>query len=266
MSLRASSPPQGSGFADLDELCRVVVQEPAVTRLRVQPGRSVSLNDQHGSFSVVVDGALAVKSLQPGGRSVPLEILGAGACIPPGEATSGPAASLTLQAMLTSVIARVPSASFQRTIQRYPHLAALVGAKMAAQHRALLERLAMLAVPMPRPRVAGAVLYLAQTMGARCALAEGRRVTVSQTTVAEVADVSRQTANRFLREFQAQGLVRIERSMLCIRDSAGLANLAAGKLLISRWKPCGPCAMINAGEPLTCFPLVRQKARKPRRK
>lgn len=232
-----------------------------MNRLRVPAGRSVALDDPAIELSVILDGAFAVESRHSRGRRVTLEIVGRGACVPADGGTSGYAPrsggeSLTLRAMCPAVVARVPRACVARCIERQPRLASLIAAKMAANHRSLIDRLAMLAEPNPRAKVAAAVLYLGRNLGLTCSLAEGLRVEVSQAVVADVADVARQTANRFLGEFQDLGMLRIERAMLCLRDPAGLAGIASGARPVRAWKACGPCALLNRGVPLTCFPLV----------
>jgi hypothetical protein len=123
----------------------------------------------------------------------------------------------------------------------------------------LLSRLAAQVERSPSPRVAGSILYLAQKLGQRCPLAAGTRIPLTQSAVAQVAGVTRQTANRALRHLQSFGLVRTERSLICVLDPDGLEAFTEGRVVARVWKPAGPCKLVHPDEPLTCYPLRRAR-------
>jgi len=211
------------------------------------------------SFQVVVDGALAIQCHGEDGRRITLEVLGHGACIPPvgiGPPLSG---RIIFSALVPSCVARVPQSSFERVLLTHPSLASAVWAKIAHQHAELLCRLAIQSERSPSRRVASAVLYLAQKLGQPCPLAAGTRVPLAQTAIAQVAGVTRQTANRALRQMQALGLIRTERSLLCILDRDGLKGFTRGRVAARVWKPADSCKLVHPDEPLTCFPLRRAR-------
>jgi hypothetical protein len=72
-----------------------------------------------------------------------------------------------------------------------------------------------------------------------------------------VAGVTRQTANRALRHLQSFGLVRTERSLICVLDPDGVEAFTAGRVVAHVWMPAGPCKLVHPEEPLTCYPLRR---------
>ncbi|HVZ47392.1 MAG TPA: Crp/Fnr family transcriptional regulator [Gemmatimonadaceae bacterium] len=250
--------------SEAEQVCHLIAQDPSTTSVRYQTGAAIRTREPTDQFSIVLEGAVAIESLRRAGRRITLEIAGPGACLPPVAAPGGPG-RLALRAMRPTVVARVPRTTFARIAGRRPDLASLVGEKLVTQHLALLEHLATLAEPALRPRVAAAVLYLGRAIGVGCPLADGQRIMVPQTVVAEVADVSRQTANQILRDFQSLGLVRIERSLLCVRDAAGISAIASGAAPEATWEPCGACALVNRGVALTCFPLTAAQRSAARR-
>jgi len=245
-----------------DELCRYVLAEPAVVRRQLRAGTILLLDNPGDAFSLVVDGALALQLGRRNGGSITIEVLGPGACIPPAARTTSARQPLVLSALVPSTVARVPTVSFERVVRQHPFLAPMVGVKMAQQHGELLERVASLAERSPTRRLAATLLYLAGSVGQRCTLAEGMRVPLPQHVIGEAADLSRQTANRCLRQMQAMGLLRVERGMVCVLDAMALEAVAAGAPVVPVWKPAETCTFARPGEPLTCFPLRRASARK----
>jgi hypothetical protein len=184
-----------------------------------------------------------------------LEVLGACDCLPSGDYVSLIGERLVFSALLPTTVARVPQFTLARIALTTPSLANALGARLAEQHMELLARVAALCERAPSGRIVGALLYLAQKLGQRCPLAPGIRVPLSQSALAEVADVSRQTTNRVLRQLQSSGLVRIERSVVCLLDRDGLEAFTDGRRIARVWRPTGPCKLVHPDEPLTCYPL-----------
>jgi CRP-like cAMP-binding protein len=243
----------------MDELCLRVLQDESVVRRSLAAGATLFPERGADSFQVVVDGALAVQCHRRGGGKITLEVLGPGDCIPRGEGGPSLSEQMTLSALVPSSVARVSQSSFERVLHKSPSLASAFWEKLAQQHAELLSRLVAQAERSPSPRVAGALLYLAQKAAQRCPFAAGRRIPLTQSAVAQVAAVTRQTANRALLHLQSLGLVRIERSLICLLDPDGLEAFTEGRVVACVWKPAGPCKLVHPDEPLTCYPLRRAR-------
>jgi CRP-like cAMP-binding protein len=248
----------------MDELCLRVLQDAQVVRRSLAAGATLFPERGAESFQVVVDGALAIRCRRHDGGTITLEVLGRGACIPPAQGESSLSERMIVSALVPSSVARVPQSSFERVLQENPALASAFGAKLARQHAGLLSRLAVQAERSPSRRVAGSLLYLAQKLGQGCPLAAGTRIPLAQAAVAQVAGVTRQSANRALRHLQSLGLVRTERALVCVLDPGSLEAFAEGRNVARVWKTAGPCKLVHPDKPLTCYPLRR--ARTPRAK
>lgn len=249
----------------MDELCLHVLQDASVVRRSLAAGATLFPERGADSFQVVVDGALAIQCHRHDGGDITLEVLGPGGCIPSGEGGSFLSERLTFLALVPSSVARVPHSSFERVVLKNPSLVSAFGAKLAQQHAELLSRLAVQAERSPSRRVAGALLYLARKLGQRCPLAAGARVPLAQSAVGQVAGVTRQTANRALRHLQSLGLVRTERSLVCVLDPDSLEAFTEGRVVARVWKPAGPCKLVHPDEPLTCYPVRRARAPRAKR-
>jgi CRP-like cAMP-binding protein len=236
-----------------------VLQDANVVRRSLAAGATLFPERGEDSFLVVVDGALAIQCHRHDGGTITLEVLGPGACVPPFQGESSLSHRMIFSALVPSSVARVPQSSFERVLLKNPSLASALGAILARQHAGLLFRLAAQAERSPSRRVAGALLYVAPKVGQRCPLAAGTRVPLAQSAVAQVAGVTRQTANRALQHLQSFGLVRTERSLLCVLDPDGLQAFTEGRIVARVWKPAGPCKLVHPDERLNCYPLRRAR-------
>lgn len=234
-----------------DTLCRHVVRDPDVVQRTLAAGERFVPDGGEGGFSVVLDGALAVHLQRREGGGTVLEVLGSGDCVP----QSPGVAAITLVALVDSAVARVPTMSFDRVVRANNSLVSAIGAKLAVQHEQLVARLAALSQHDPSRRLASGLIYLAGKLGHSCPLAPGMRVPLAQSVIAQVADVSRQTANRTLRDWQSRGIVRIERAQVCVLHREDLESLAAGASVESKWMPVATCKFAHPTFPLTCFTI-----------
>jgi CRP-like cAMP-binding protein len=243
----------------MDELCLHVLQGANVVRRSLAAGATLYPERGADSFQIVVDGALAIQFHRHDGGDITLEVLGPGACILQSDGGSSLSQRMILLALVPSSVARVSQSSFERVLLKHPSLVSAFSEKFAQQQAALLSRLAAQAERSPTRRVAGALLYLAQKLGQCCPLAVGSRVPLAQSAVAQVAGMTRQTTNRALRHLQSLGLIRSERSLLCVLDPDGLEALTEGRVVARVWESAGPCKLVHPDEPLTCYPLRRAR-------
>lgn len=157
----------------------------------------------------------------------------------------------------------VVEASKWRALLASDHVAARLSAEVACRRVSeLQQRVSSLGHPSSRRRVLHALSYLDRHLGESCALGGGRVLRVVQADVAAIASVTRQTANRILRGLQADGLIRIERAMICGIDSPGLATLVQGGALRNAFEPCGTCQLARPSAILSCRPEGRRRVRR----
>ncbi len=249
-------------FPDMqDELCERVVSDPEVTKRSLAPGALLS-PFMADTFAVVIEGALAVELLAEDGETTTLEVLASGDCVPHWPASSSSTIRIDLRAMVPSSIARVPLSSFARIIRDDPAIASMLGSKLAQQHTDLLVRLAETVQRSALRRVSAAVDYLSRKLGQKCPMAPGVRIPLSQTEIARVANLTRQTTNDVLAQLQRAGVVHAERSMLCVLDRELVGDVADGADLERTWNPATSCKFAHPDEALACYPLRRaSKAR-----
>jgi CRP/FNR family cyclic AMP-dependent transcriptional regulator len=239
----------------IDELCQRMLLEAHAVRRVLAVGTKLFPDRDADSLQLVVEGAIAIQYHRRNGGTMTLEVAGVGDCLPSGDRVSPVGEGMIFSALVPTTIARVPQSTFASLVRKTPSLANAFGAMLSGQHLELLARLAALSVRAPSGRLADALLYLAQKLGQPCPFAPGTRLPLSQSVLAEVADVSRQTTNRVLRQLQSSGLVRIERSAVCLLDREGLEAFTTGRPLVRVWKAAGSCKLAHPEEPLTCYPL-----------
>jgi CRP-like cAMP-binding protein len=242
---------------EMDELCQHVLQDSHVFRRAFAAGAKLLPDRSADSFQVVVQGALAIQCHRRNGGAITLEVLGVGGCLPSGVCASPIGERIVFLALVPTTVARVPQSTLARIVLKTPSLANALGAKLAEQHVELLVRQAALSERARSRRFAGGLLYVAQKLNQQCPLAAGMRVPLTQFALAQIADVSRQTANEVLRRLESWGIVRIERSVVCVLDCAALEAFAEGRVTARVWMPVGPCKLEHPKAPLTCYPLRR---------
>lgn len=181
------------------------------------------------------DGAIA--SRLTGGRATPaiVEIFGPGRLLSPPlwESARGPESRHTAALIRTTTL-EVSADALDRQLASNPRLAAMLARSTADQHRASLDRLAMLALRDPFRRVAHSLLLLRERLPGPAETNGSPRLAVGQELIAAFAGLSRQTANRQLRRLARAGVVTLRRQVVELRDPAALSGVAAGRRPPSR--------------------------------
>jgi CRP/FNR family transcriptional regulator, cyclic AMP receptor protein len=249
--VRAEANERATGMS---ELTQSILADSRVVRRTLTAGTKLLPDRSSDSLKMVLDGALAIQRVRRGGGIITLEVMSAGDCLPPPAIHPG-SGQMLFTALEPTTVAFVPRVAFSGIALGMPSFSQALTGKLAAQHLELLARLMSLAERTTSGRLAGGLLYLAGKLGQGCPLAPGTRILLSQSALAEVANVSRQTANRVLRQLQSAGLIRLERSVLCLLDLEGLAALTDGAKILRIWKPPTSCKLASPSAPLTCFPM-----------
>jgi CRP-like cAMP-binding protein len=225
------------GVAPLDAVASEIGKLHSVETREYGPGERLPLERLKRLHVYVRDGAIALRLAA--GRATPaiLEIFGPDRFLSPGlwqgvaDADSRHAAALVRTTTL-----ELPHDALDRQLTSQPRLAALLARCDVEQHRAALDRLAMLALSEPFRRVAQALLLLHERMprSTDSDSAGSVRLAGGQELIAAFAGLSRQTTNRQLRRLARAGVVGLRRQVVEIRDPAALASAAAGRRPVSR--------------------------------
>lgn len=229
----------------------LVARFPGPLRRSARRGQVVMAPGPEATL-IVVDGALALEVTHRDTESLIVDIL---------SPTSGPLncreldqgrQPSVLRALLPTSYLRVPTTQFEQAVVSDRELAVLLSRHFCGRVSELRGRIALLDEPDVRRRVVEALRYLEGKLGQRCGLADGTILPVPQTVLAGVAGIARQTVNRVLRDLQRAGMVRIERSMVCLLDMEGIVRLSRGLPPLTQWEPCAACRLADPSAPLAC--------------
>jgi CRP/FNR family transcriptional regulator, nitrogen oxide reductase regulator len=167
-------------------------------------------------LETAADGQVVVLRLEgPGELLGLLAALGAGQAYPVTAEASGPGA-----------VARWAGRDWRAVMQRHPALALAVLPVVLARLRAAQDQLRELATERVERRVARVVLRLVRQTGERTP--EGVKVDLSLTRqeLAEMAGTTLFTVSRLLRQWAAQGVLRLQRRQLLITRGHALVEIA----------------------------------------
>jgi hypothetical protein len=205
---------------------------------------------------VVCEGALAIESGRGRADAQILEVIapvdGALCGAICGRSLVQAERELSLVALIPTTVLSLTESVSEELAAADPKLAAPVLSALLERSGDLLRRLVSREEPDVLRRVAGALCYLADRVGVSCPVASGCRIQLAQATIAATAGLSRQTANRALRQLQEWGFVRSERSMVCVLDREALRILADGGRPLHARVPVGPCKLRQPTAMLTC--------------
>ncbi len=237
-------------------LAELLVKDSRLPRQKMAVGTRLLPHTFKDHVFVVLDGALAVEVRRATGTLQILEVIGRRSGVSLGRSFLALPRPAVLRALAPTTIVRIEESDFERNIPACLVLISAMTRESGARDAELRERLFFFAEPDVRRRMAGTLIYLLDKIGLGCPLAEGNRLYISQSTIAEVTALSRQTTNRALRDLQALGLVRLEHAMICVLDRAGLETLRGGGTLRSASAPAGPCKLVRPSARLSCYPLT----------
>ncbi|MEK6768498.1 MAG: Crp/Fnr family transcriptional regulator [Gemmatimonadota bacterium] len=170
-----------------------------------------------------------------------------------------PAAGGSFEMRLVHVYALVPSVILEaslgvllRGLAADPALTRAAVEATGRQYACLLRRASILRIRRPLQRLAAALDHLMEHAAEHCAIGNRHFLPLTQDTIAEVANLSRQTTNRELRRFAAMRVVHLERAAVCVLDPERLRAVAHGDPEPRRQNGRTHCRRVNPGAPLDC--------------
>lgn len=184
-------------------------------------------------LKLVVSGCLAVFGLSSGGAKFMLSLVGPGDIVGLVRLSRHGGRVYDYQAHEDTVLIHLPSAELEAAVDQFPVLwkdVALLAIERQRMSIVAMQRRALGGVPQ---RLAEVLVQVARLQGARMGLGPGARTQVpalclrlSQSDLANMVSVSRQTINKELGVLASQGIVQAAYGQITILDMSALRRLA----------------------------------------
>ncbi|GMV09989.1 MAG TPA: Crp/Fnr family transcriptional regulator [Gemmatimonadaceae bacterium] len=198
-----------------------------LTREKTYPKGSVIVfeDDPGDSLFIVRDGRVKVVLIGEDGREVILGVLGVGEHFGELSLIDDQPRSAHVIAMEDTNLLVLRRDDFRRRVEANPAVAWSLLVELARRLRradAKIHGLALLDVP---GRIARLILDFADEAGK-----ETIEKPLTHQTIAHMIGASRETVSRTIRDFQIQGLIRVERRRISVANRAALKQLAQARI------------------------------------
>ena len=185
---------------------------------RLDPGQWVyGEGDDETGLVGVIHGVLRLEVSAGPERDILLGLIGEGQVIGQSRRFGGGARIVTARAQGAARVLLIPDAALPAIAAREPDLWPAVVALLYDQLAAAVHGAALALALPPRARIAARLAELADAQG---------QVRVTQSDVAELAGLSRKSANGHLRALAALGLITLGYGMIRVHDAGRLRALA----------------------------------------
>jgi CRP/FNR family transcriptional regulator len=175
-------------------------------------------------YSIICEGAVKLVRRLKEGKKLIVAVLGPGDILGLAATRQGHFA-LEAEALEKTRVGFIDKKDFTGLLERYPRLAAALVQKLSDEVAQLQERLFATARQGARSKLAYLLLQLAETHGRKHPQGVLIDVELTQSELAEMAGISRETASLALSQFKSRGLIAFEGRKLLIRDKVGLEAL-----------------------------------------
>lgn len=202
-------------FADLPERALAALAARAYPRTYARGELIILEGEEADAAHFVVSGQVRVYMLSPEGREQVLDRLGPGQALNLVPIFDGQPNPASAEAVNAATVLALPREDLLAAVRQNPSLAEALLADLASRLRRLAGLAADLSFRTVRARLAR---YLLRQAGR-----PGRRLTQAE-MAAELGTV-RDVVGRTLADFQAEGLIDVERHRIIIRDRAGLEGV-----------------------------------------
>jgi CRP/FNR family cyclic AMP-dependent transcriptional regulator len=206
-------------FARLDAEAVAAAAARAISR-EYGKGAVIFLEgDPCAGLHIVEEGRVKLYKVSAEGREQVVKLLGPGEFFNEVAVFDGGPNPVSALAALDATLWVIDCASMRDLVRRFPVLAAAVIENLAARSRHLLSLVEDLSLRTVSARLAKLLLSQAQ------AGAEASRLMSQQEMAAQLGTV-REMVGRVLRNFEEEGLIRMDRHRIVILDRAGLERAA----------------------------------------
>ncbi len=214
--------PRGLEIDEVDELDRIIRRRRPVPR-----GECVyQTGEPAHSLYAVHSGCLKTYASAPEGREhivgfyLPGEVIGLDGL----DDGKHQCTAITLE---MAHVCELPLVDLERLYQRLPglprRLLQIIGREIASAHTMLL----LLGKRSAEARLAAFLLNLSARLARRGFSSREFNLTMPRDDIAVYLGLARETVSRVLTRFQLDGLLRVQRKHICIRDRHGLEALAS---------------------------------------
>lgn len=211
-------------FAGLSDLDRRDLLEIAFEKRLARSAVLFQEGDPANGFYLVLSGKVKVFKISPDGKEHILHIFGTGEPVGEVPVFSGsnfPASASTLE---ESRLLYFPRARFLDLASRKPQILLNMLATLSRRLRTFTQKIEGLSLKEVAARLAGLLLDLPEEPQNAGVV----RLHVTKGQVASQIGATPETLSRTFRKLARQGLVRVERNRIFIRDRRALENLAQG--------------------------------------
>lgn len=211
-------------FAGLSDLDRRDLLEIAFEKLLARNALLFQEGDPANGFYLVLSGKVKVFKISPDGKEHILHIFGTGEPVGEVPVFSGsnfPASASTLE---ESSLLYFPRARFLDLASRKPQILLNMLATLSRRLRTFTQKIEGLSLKEVAARLAGLLLDLPEEPQNAGVV----RLHVTKGQVASQIGTTPETLSRTFRKLARQGLLRVERNRIFIRDRRALENLAQG--------------------------------------
>ncbi|HKG93561.1 MAG TPA: Crp/Fnr family transcriptional regulator [Gemmatimonadaceae bacterium] len=198
-----------------------------LTREKQYPKGSVILfeDDPGDSLYIVRQGRVKVVLIGEDGREVILGVLGVGEHFGELSLIDEQPRSAHVIAMEDSVLLVLRRDDFRRRVDAQPRIAWALLVELSRRLRRADDKIGGLVLLDVPGRIARLLLDFAQEAGS-----DTIDKPLTHQTIAQMIGASRETVSRAMREFQDQGLIRVERRQISVGDRVALEKRAQVKV------------------------------------
>lgn len=217
-------------FAAMNEAERAAVAELAQLR-RYGKGRTVVTQGSETEATYgIVTGRLRVSLSRADGSEATLSILGPGELFGELGLFQDGSRSARVTALEDVSVLSIGKADLLRTLERSPAASLALCRLLAWRVRQLAQHFEEVTAMPVEQRLARKLVFLAQRWGTPTSAGLAISLKLSQQELAELADTSRQTANKCFTKWRKAGILAVASGKLVIRDRRRLERCANGAL------------------------------------
>lgn len=231
MPVGRSDPPflpklmEGRWFAHLSQAVRDGLVREARTITLAPAQRLFARDDRADGLYAVLAGAIEIGAVDADGHLAVLTIVEPSAWFGEIAIIDGLLRTHDATAIRTSVVLHVPYAAVIALLDQEPVFWRDLGRLVAEKLRLTFEVTETAMFQSAPQRLAARLLMIADGYGG--AAVPQRHIHLSQDQVSALLSLSRQTVNRILKGFEADGLVRLRQGSIELRDPAALRRMCS---------------------------------------
>lgn len=196
-------------------------------RRHYSPGQFIYVQGSPGNEMYrLISGTVKISTLREDGRQTTYTLFESGDCFGQTSLVDGGPRPQTTEAATAIEVGVLSRASFRRLVAAHPEFLQAIARLLAAQLRVVAQSYEEASLDTLPVRIARKILQTRADAPAKASGGAAPRVQLTQSDLASMVGVSRQSVNRVLLQLQAHGLVEVGYGSVGIADLAGLQRIA----------------------------------------